>query len=86
MPKVSEFYGIIIKMFWKDHARPHFHAFYSGQKATYQIDPLGIISGEISERANRLIMQWARLHRDELLAEWDVLSRLLPGFKIEGLK
>lgn len=87
MPKISEFYGIIIKMFWKDHNWPHFHAFYSGEKAEYQVNPLRQLKGRrFPERANRLVMKWAKLHLKDLLMEWDVLSQGLPEFWIEGLE
>ena len=90
MPTISEFFGIVIRMFWNDHSKPHFHAFYSGQKTIYEIDPLrkkkGKKGGKFSKRAHRLIKEWAELHKDELLAEWTVLSHNLPGFAIEGLK
>lgn len=86
MPTISEFFGIMIRMHWRDHPRPHFHAFYSGDEAEYQVDPPERIDGEISERANRLVLEWARLHREDLLAVWDLLSRNLPAQKIQGLK
>lgn len=38
MPEISRFFKIIIRMFYKDHAPPHFHAFYNEYKATFSID------------------------------------------------
>jgi hypothetical protein len=32
MPEISRFFGIIIKMFFKDHAPPHFHVEYGISK------------------------------------------------------
>lgn len=90
MPTISEFFGIVIRMYWSDHSKPHFHAFYSGEEATYEIDPFkkkrGRKGQKFSKRANRMIKEWAKLHQDELLAEWAVLSQNLPKFDIEGLK
>lgn len=90
MPTISEFFGIVIRMYWRDHSKPHFHAFYSGQKVIYEINPFRKKKGKkvqkFSRRAHRLIKEWAELHKDELLMEWDVLSQNLPGFAIEGLK
>ncbi len=77
MPTISEFFGIIIRMHWDDHARPHFHAIYAEQQASYQISPLKQIRGYISERANRLIVEWAKLHQEELLANWEALGKHL---------
>jgi hypothetical protein len=33
MPEISRFYGLIIKMFFKDHNPPHFHAEYGEHEA-----------------------------------------------------
>jgi hypothetical protein len=86
MPTISTFFGIVIRMHWEDHARPHFHAVYAEQEASYQIFPLRNTKGYISERANRLVREWATLHREELLAEWDALSRHQPTMWINGLE
>ncbi len=42
MPVVSSFYGILIKMYFGDHAPPHFHAEYGEYKAVFGINDLGI--------------------------------------------
>lgn len=40
MPTLSTFYGIVIQMFWADHAPPHFHALYAEHEAIIDIrDP-----------------------------------------------
>ena len=44
MPEISRFYGIVIKMFFDDHAPPHFHAQYSGQEALIDIRTFAVIS------------------------------------------
>jgi hypothetical protein len=67
MPEISRFYGIIIRMYFNDHNPPHFHAEYQGEQAEYNIKTLEIIAGNISNRANALILEWASLHREELL-------------------
>lgn len=86
MPTISEFFGIVIRMYWDDHARPHFHAFYAEQEAAYQISPLIQIRGYVSERANRLIAEWAKSHREELLANWEAMGKHLPAMRIKGLE
>lgn len=86
MPTLSEFFGITIRMYWLDHARPHFHAFYSGEEARFAIDPAHKIEGVFSERATRLVLEWARVHREELLINWDLLSEGGRHIKIEGLE
>lgn len=86
MPTLSEFFGIAVRMYWLDHARPHFHAFYSGEEARFSVDPAAKLNGKFSERATRLVLEWARVHREELLINWDLLSKGNSHIKIEGLK
>jgi hypothetical protein len=38
MPTICSFYGILIRMFFNDHAPPHFHARYGEFEATIDID------------------------------------------------
>ena len=52
MPAISAFYGILIQMFWDEHAPPHFHATYSESKATVLIRDLSIGDGNLSRRAS----------------------------------
>jgi hypothetical protein len=72
MPTISMFYGIIIQMFWDEHAPPHFHAKYGEYKATINIRELCIIEGSLPRRASQLVLDWAELHQGELLLDWDL--------------
>ncbi len=38
MPEISRFYGIRIKMYYGDHAPPHFHAEYGNEAAVFGIE------------------------------------------------
>jgi hypothetical protein len=78
VPIISSFFGIVIRMFFDDHAPPHFHAEYQGQEALVTFD--GRISeGEISSaRARKLIKEWAALHRMELELNWRRAKKLKP--------
>ena len=69
MPIISRFFGIIIYMYWKDHAPPHFHAKYGDQEIVLDIRT-GEITGKMSKRALRLIEEWRKIHQDELLEDW----------------
>ena len=43
MPTISVFYGILIQMFWNEHAPPHFHALYGEDEALIDLrDPAAI--------------------------------------------
>lgn len=70
MPQISYFFGIIIKMYFKDHNPPHFHAEYQGYKAEYNIVTLELLVGEMPRRPHALIIEWASIHRAELLDNW----------------
>lgn len=85
MPEVSRFYGIVIKMFFDDHAPPHFHAQYSGQEVLIDVRTLAVISGSLPARALGLVAEWASLHRQELLSLWERAKKLEPLHKIDPL-
>ena len=70
MPEISRFYGIVVAMFYKDHEPPHFHARYGGHKAIVSIDRLQVLHGWLPDRARSLLMEWARLHQEELGEDW----------------
>lgn len=71
MPELCRFYGIIIRMYFMDHNPPHFHAEYQGQRAEFDIRTLELIAGSLPSRAHALVLEWAALHRQELLANWN---------------
>ncbi|MEQ9426221.1 MAG: DUF4160 domain-containing protein [Cyclobacteriaceae bacterium] len=71
MPEISRFYGIIIRMYFGDHNPPHFHAEYQGFKAEYSIKSLDVLAGKLPKRAHALVLEWASLHKKELLTNWE---------------
>jgi hypothetical protein len=66
MPEISRFYGIVIKMYYNDHAPPHFHAEYSGAEMVVGIDAMSVIAGTLPPRATGLVMEWASQRQGEL--------------------
>ena len=62
MPEISRFFGIIITMFYNDHAPAHFHAEYQGFKFEVEIES-GIVMGRVSPRVLRLVQEWRELHK-----------------------
>ncbi|MBK8498160.1 MAG: DUF4160 domain-containing protein [Flavobacteriales bacterium] len=72
MPELCRFYGIIIRMYFMDHNPPHFHAEYQGSRAEFDIRTLEIIAGGLPNRAHTLVLEWAAIHRHELLANWQL--------------
>ena len=86
MPRISEFFGIVIAMYFNDHAPPHFHAKYAEHEATFGIDALGVLEGSLPRRAKGLVEEWAALHRDELAANWDLARQGRPLNRIDPLE
>ena len=86
MPEISRFFGIVIKMFVGDHNPPHFHAFYAEYEALIDINSLAVFAGGLPPRAVGLVMEWATLHRDELLDDWGRAQRHQPVVKIDPLQ
>jgi len=69
MPVISRFFGIIIYMYWRDHAPPHFHAKYQDEEVTVDIET-GTVTGRMSRRALTMVEEWRQLHREKLMADW----------------
>lgn len=86
MPTISVFYGIMIQMFWDDHAPPHFHALYAEHEVLIDIATLKIMKGGMPRRALALVLEWASLHRDELLEDWNLCDNHQAPKKIPPLE
>jgi predicted LPLAT superfamily acyltransferase len=82
MPVVSFFFGIVVRMFYREHGVAHFHAEYQGQQATFALDGEMLAGALRSPVALRLIKEWAIAHRSELEANWD---RLKAGEPLERI-
>jgi hypothetical protein len=78
MPRISEFFGIVIAMFYNDHAPPHFHARYGEHEALIVIDTLATLRGSLPRRALALVLEWAAEHRHELASDWERARRGEP--------
>lgn len=85
VPKVSEFYGISIYMYYREHGPPHFHALYGSQEALIAIEDLSVLRGSLSPRALGLVAEWASQHQDELARNWKRARRHEPLDQIEPL-
>ena len=86
MPRISAFQGIVIYMYWNegDHLVAHFLAHCAGARASVAVDGR-ILAGTLDPRALRLAQGWARLHRDEMEANWERARRSEPLLPIEPL-
>jgi hypothetical protein len=86
LPKISEFFGIRIYMYWREHPPPHFHATYAGEEVLVSIDDLSVLEGSVSPRALGLIIEWATLHQSELRKAWEEARKHEQPRKIEPLR
>jgi hypothetical protein len=85
MPEISRFLGIVIAMYYRDHAPPHFHAIYGEYEVVIDINT-GVVEGKFPRRALGHVIEWLGLHRDELLADWDLARDSQPLNKIDPLE
>ncbi len=86
MPRISEFYGIAIYIYWQDHAPPHFHAIYGSHDASVDISSGEILEGTLPRRARRLVRDWALQHSSELIDNWRRAQSGEPLSEIEPLE
>jgi hypothetical protein len=88
MPVISMFYGIIIRLYLLDnqqHNLPHIHARYAEFEAAIGIVDGEALSGELPRKQLRLVQAWIELHRDELMADWELAANGEPPYKIDPL-
>ncbi len=89
MPAISLFYGVIIYMFYFDnrqHHKPHIHAHYGEFAAVIDIEDGTILEGELPRKKIKLVQAWLEIHRDDLMADWQLAIQGQELFKIDPLR
>ncbi|MGM0444296.1 MAG: DUF4160 domain-containing protein [Fibrobacterota bacterium] len=89
MPAISLFYGIVIYMYAFDnrkHHSPYIHAEYSGEVAVFSIESGEILDGSIPTKKSKLVQAWIEIHREDLLADWNIAIEGGEIFKIDPLR
>jgi len=86
LPKISEFFGIKIYMYFEDHSPPHFHATYAEYEAVIKIDDLSVLRGSLPPRVLGLVVEWGTLHELELEADWRQAQDMKSLSKIPPLE
>lgn len=86
MPEISRFFGIVIAMYYDDHNPPHFHARYGEHKVSVGIKDFVVMEGGLPPRVMGLVIEWAALHRDELMADWERAKNNQPLAEIKPLE
>jgi hypothetical protein len=85
MPTISSFHGVVIRMYWRDHEPPHFHAVYVEFEALIDIRTGGVIRGALPSHQLSLTLRWTALHREALLTNWDLCATNQTPRKIPPL-
>ena len=88
MPVISMFYGIIIRLYLLDnlhHNLPHIHARYAEFKPPWVLAMARYWPGELPRKQLRLVQAWIELHRDELMADWELAASGELPYKIDPL-
>lgn len=88
MPVISQFYGIIIQMFFKEkgqHHQKHVHVKYNEYKAVYNLQGK-MLEGKLPNKQQKLVEAWIFIHQEELQSLWDLMQEQGEYFKIDPLK
>ena len=85
MPTLSIFYGIVIQIYWFDHAPPHIHARYGEHEAQIDIQAVALLEGSLPRRAKAMVLKWTREHQTELMVAWEAASAGVHPEKIDPL-
>ncbi|HEX8567302.1 MAG TPA: DUF4160 domain-containing protein [Pyrinomonadaceae bacterium] len=89
MPVISMFYGIIVLMYYFDnrqHQLAHIHVQYSGEEAVISIPDGNVIEGSIRANKLKLVQAWIEIHREDLMANWELAVNGQQVFRIEPLR
>lgn len=81
MPEITRFYGIVIKIFFRnEHNPPHIHAIYGEYNGLIDISTLEMIEGDLPSKALELVREWAKQYQTELMTMWEQqkLEKLPP--------
>jgi hypothetical protein len=85
MPEISRFLGIVIGIFYSEHGVAHFHAVYGEHEISVEVES-GKIHGQFPARALRLVLEWANLHKEELIENWQLARQGQPLRRIAPLE
>jgi hypothetical protein len=89
MPTISMFFGIIVSIFYGDneqHHTPHIHVRYQGKKGSVAIEDGRLLAGDFPQRQLQMVQVWIDIHRDELMADWELAVAGDEPFRIAPLQ
>lgn len=73
MPVISRFYGVVIKMYFKqsEHNPPHIHAIYGEYVGAIDIQTGEMLEGDLPKRALQMVQEWTSKYKEELMRIWE---------------
>ncbi len=89
MPVISMFYGIVVALYYEDtgrHNKPHIHVRYQGKKASISLEDGSVLAGKFPAKQLRLVQAWIDIHKDELMADWELAASGEEPFRIDPLR
>ncbi|MFA5878603.1 MAG: DUF4160 domain-containing protein [Candidatus Margulisiibacteriota bacterium] len=82
------FYGVLIKMFFRNvekHHTPHIHTEFQNEVAVYSISEGEVLGGSLPPNKHKIVVAWIEIHKEDLLADWNLAVEGKPLFPIKGL-
>ncbi len=71
---------------YNDHTPPHFHARYGNRRALFEIASLEVLRGSLPPRVRGFVTEWATMHSEELLEDWERARSGAPLLRIRPLE
>ena len=84
MPVISRFYGIVIKMYYKqrEHNPPHVHAIYGEYMGMFSLLTAEMFEGDIPMREQTLVKKFLEQNREKLKQMWETQAfEMLPAIE-----
>jgi len=89
MPVISMFYGLIVSLYFRDnrqHKSPHIHVKFQEEEAIFRIPDGRLLAGSLPSAKTKLVTAWIEIHRDDLMADWELAASGQLPYKIDPLK
>ena len=86
---IVDVFRIIIKMNKEDrapHRKAHLHGWHAGKQASFDVATGERLAGEMDPDDETMIRAWIKIHREELFANWKLLTEEGTYFKVEPLR
>ena len=83
------FYGLIVSLYYldnKQHHLPHIHVRYSEMEAVFIIESGELLEGKLPKGKIKLVEAWIEIHRENLMADWQLAISGQRIFPIDPLK